>query len=265
MTELNLRKGTIPGYSHTKKKRNNQDACVVNKTKIADQEYYYGVVADGCTGAPGSNTEVGSILITQFIASETLLILTSGVELVDVPRILFPRCIGYLRSIAGSTVMGSPEIMWEFIRRNLLCTIFGFLANDSQLIIFNAGDGMTIVNDDINIIDQNDVPNYLAYHLVDRTIMGKSIDRLQSNFDVVAYDLVSVRRFAVCTDGLTREFKKQDLRIDDLNGIWEYEPNARAGLQWWLNIQSADNGCFEDDCTIIAASRLVDNGGVYGH
>ena len=256
MQGYNLRKGTIPGYSHTKKKKNNQDACAANEIKIAGREYRFGVVADGCTGAPGSKTEVGSILITQFITSEILLILSTGAKLADLPQILFPRCIGFFRSIAGSTVMGNPEVMWEFIRKNLLCTIFGFLADETKLIIFNAGDGMVIVNEDIRIVDQDDIPNYLAYHLVDRTILGKSVERLQANFDVTTYDLADVRRFAICTDGLTREIKKNDSRIDDLNGIWEYESSARAGLQWWLNIQSADNGCFEDDCTIVAVERL---------
>jgi serine/threonine protein phosphatase PrpC len=256
MEEYNFRSGTIPGYSHTRKKKNNQDACALNKTTISGKEYFFGVVSDGCTGAPGSKTEVGSILITQFIVSEIFLILSTGVKLEDLPQILFPRCIGFFRAIAGSTVIGSPDVMWEFIRKNLLCTILGFVMNESKLVIFNAGDGMVIVDNDIRIIDQNDVPDYLAYRLVDRTILGKSVDRLAVNFEVNIYNVSDVNRFAICTDGLTRELKKSDTHIVDLNEIWKYEPTAKAGLQWWLNIQSADNSCFEDDTTIIAFQKL---------
>ena len=162
MKGFNCRSGTVPGYSHTRKKKNNQDSCVTNEVMIAGKEYIFGVVADGCTGAPGSKTEVGSILVTQFIVSEISLILLTGAKLEDLPQILFSRCIGFFRSIAGSTVMGNPEVMWGFIRKNLLCTIFGFVMDDKRLIIFNAGDGMTIINDEIKIINQNDVPNYIG-------------------------------------------------------------------------------------------------------
>ena len=257
MEQFMYRSGTIPGFSHTNKKKNNQDYFAVGEAGIAGEEYLFGVVSDGCTGMPGSRTEIGSILISQFIVSEILLILSSGARIEDLPGILYPRCIGYFRTIAGSTVMGGPEIMWNFVRKNLLCTIVGFAMNREELVVFNSGDGMMIFNDEITVIDQDDVPNYIAYHLVDKTILGKEVERLQTSFDVSLYDASKLSRFAICTDGIVEEEVKEPGVV---NGIWNYEPGAKAGLQWWLNIQSVDNGRFRDDCTIIAVNKIPEEG-----
>lgn len=257
MRGFRVRAGSVLGYSHRLKSINNQDWYTVGEVTIHDKEYIFGAVLDGCTGKKGSKTEVGSILLSDFIGSEIPFILSANTPLVNLPGILYQRCLGYLGSIARSTVMGLPEVMWNFIEKRLLCTIVGFVMNRKSLVTFSAGDGMIIFNDKVHTIDQDNKPLYPAYHLVDRSILGDAVDTLVNNF-VVSFECVDgLKRFAVCTDGLTSEWKKDPHIIEK---AWSYEPQAKAGLQWCLNKESSDNGRFSDDCTIVAVEYVGEEG-----
>ena len=251
MKNLIYRNGSAAGQAHLRKRKNNQDAFAIGETIVNEKEYLFGVVSDGCTGRAGSRTEVGSILVTRFIRSEIPLILAAGISIEELPAALFPRCIGFFRSIAGTTVIGNPEIIWDFISKHLLCTIIGFVMNDEKLLIFTAGDGTFIVNREITVIDQNNTPYYPAYHLVDRKILGSTAQLLPQSFEICTFPAETVKKLAICTDGINDELENDGL----IEGIWCYEPEAKGGLQWWLNIQSGE-GRFRDDCTIVAVKRI---------
>ena len=139
-----------------------------------------------------------------------------------------------------------------------MATILGFVMDDQKLIVFGAGDGMVIVNDEINAIDQNNRPIYIAYHLLDREMLEKGVaDSLPDCFNWSIYSTQETQRFAICTDGIEDMWKKDPKSI---NGIWDHEPNAPKGLQWWLKIGSNGNH-FGDDCTIIAGDRISEEKG----
>jgi hypothetical protein len=225
------------------------------------------VVADGCSlGGKKSvrnqhvRTEVGAVLLTAFIRSEIPLLLASHTPINLIPQSLYHRCVSYLANIARTTTVGGPEVLWDFIERNLLATVVGFVMNDEMLVTFSAGDGMIIVNDEFNLIDQDNMPKYLAYHLVDRSILGEAANQLPDCFDWMFYPTKDINRFAVCTDGVADAWKG-DPNI--INGIWDYQPQALAGLQWWINKGSKDH-LFRDDCTIIAPFRILSKDGEQG-
>ncbi len=247
-----VRSGSVPGFGHKHKQINNQDSLLVSEAVINGKTFSFGAVFDGCTGgkdAKHSRTEVGAALLAEFFSSEIPLILASHTPLTELPAILYQRSIGYFGSIARTTVMGSPETMWQFVQRYLLCTVLGYVTDGIELVVFSAGDGVIFVNDDVSSIDQNDKPIYFAYHLLDKRIIGHV--PLPSSFETVTFPLNTIERFALSTDGIK---KRALLDPAFIAGIWEYELGARAGLQWHLN-KGANDSLFEDDCTVIGLHR----------
>ena len=256
---FDVRQGSVVGNRHTKKGINNQDAYSVDHVIIDGREHLYGVVADGCSVGGKKNlrgqtvrTEVGAVLLTAFVRSEIPLLLAAHTPIESFPEILYHRCVSYLANIARTTVVGGPEKQWDFIERHLLSTVVGFVMNEQVTVPFYSADGVIVVNNEVNIIDEQNVPSYLAYHLVDRSILGQAADKLPRSFSWALYPTAEVDRFAVCTDGIAGLWHEDPQSI---NGIWEYQPDASAGLQWWLNKRSNDSK-FVDDCTIIAGRRV---------
>lgn len=246
-----IRAGSVTGYAHREKGINNQDAWMQFQTTIAGTNYACGAVFDGCTSrqdGKGSHNEVGANLLAAFFKSEIQLILAAHTPIIDVPSVLYQRAIGYLGTIARGTAVGVPELMWDFIRTHLMCTALGFISDGVDLVTFSAGDGLIAVNDHVQQIDEGNKPVYLAYHLVDRRLLGDFVP--PDTFDVSTVKMAEIKRFAIATDGLGAELKKDTTFA--IGGIWDYEPNAKAGLQWWLNKASNDQRRFSDDCTVVA-------------
>lgn len=260
MERFFCRTGSVPGSMHRLKSINNQDSFCIGESVINETQYLYGVVCDGCTGRRKSRNEVGAALLSQFICSEVPFILASHTAPCDVPNILYNRAVGYLGSIMRSTVMGSPEMLWSFIETHLLTTVVGFILDSHTLVTFSAGDGIIFINDSREVIHQDNRPLYPAYHLVDRAILRDVAQELPDNFKVSILNNISiVRRFAVGTDGISQELERDPEFFQQLPSIWEYESSAKAGLQWWLNKESQENGRFSDDCTVIAVKKIVES------
>ena len=248
-----VREGSVPGSAHRRKHRNNQDAHVVHEVRIGDETYLFGAVFDGCTGEKGSRTEVGAVLLSEFFRSEIPLLLSAHTSIEDLPHVLYHRSVAYLGAIARTTTAGDLAATWNFVSKHLLCTVVGFIADSETLVVFSAGDGVILVNDQCHIIDQDDKPAYLGLNLVDRRMIPENVV-LQSSFDLTAFHLYNVDRFAVCTDGLSREMRADPSFVID--GIWGYEPTSKAGLQWWLNKCLNDERRFSDDCAIVEFHRV---------
>lgn len=248
--EFRVRKGTILGHGHARRAINNQDAVMLGGLSVGETRFHYGAVLDGCTNkvVSGSRNEVGATLLSIFVVNEIHLMLQAGTAIHYIPANLYQRCIGYVNTVARQTVVGNPEHMWEFIQRFMLCTVLGYVMDETTLYVFNAGDGCIFYNNEVEIIEQNDMPQYLAYHCVDKSILGSAAAALESSFTLRTYSVTDMRRFAIGTDGIKDLYKKDPGAID---GMWDYEPHARAGLQWWLNLRGRESA-FEDDTTVIA-------------
>lgn len=252
MEGLFVRTGSVPGHAHKRKGINNQDALMIGETLVGDVPYLFGTVFDGCSGTKGSRTEVGASLLAAFYRYEIPLILAAHTPLLDAPSILYQRSIGYLGSVARSTVTGTPDAMWTFVRDYLLCTAIGFITDGETLVVYSAGDGIFIVDGERHTIDQSNRPLYLAYNLLDRKMLPSDVE-LPTSFEVSTFPLAPLSRFCISSDGLTEEARVSDTFTPD--GIWDYEPDARAGLQWWLNKGANEEHRFSDDCTIVAFTK----------
>ena len=253
--EYYVRVGGVPGQRHRIARINNQDKQQCRAFDVHDVTYTVGMICDGCsTQEPKtSHNEVGARLLSDYATFQINLLLQAGMPLKMIPEALYGRCIGYLDMICRATVMGPPEALWEYIRTRLLCTLLGFVSDGRQLIRFSAGDGIFIVNDRVEIIDQNDVPAYMAYHLISRDMLGPAAEKLPRGFDTVTYDVQHLERFAMASDGLKEPQSDGSRTVPPavIAGIWDNQPRYKAGLQYWLNGLS-EEGHFDDDCTVIA-------------
>lgn len=256
MGEIIIRSGTIVGKQHIKKNTNNQDSYFLKRINIRQKEYIYGAVFDGCTNRriKISNNEVGSILLSQFIESEVKYILQSGVNLLEIPNILYPRCIGYLNNILRLTILGGISENCQFIQRNLMSTILGFIfdTKEEYLIIYSSGDGLIIKDKMYQNLGEKlyeNTPQYIGYHLLDKELVPDNFN-IDSEFSINFGTTKYLNRFALSTDGLNEIGKDWNL----LNNIWTYESKCKSGLQWWLN---KNKSLFSDDCTIVSFSKNV--------
>lgn len=244
MQGFRVRSGVISGRDHRIYYQNCQDALAVREITIAGQEYIIGAVSDG--NGEALHSEVGANLLTQFVVNEVPLLLAGEVPIDEIPSALYPRAVGYLRSVASSMYFTNPKELVAFVKEHLLCTLLGFVISAQQGVIFSAGDGVVVVNEEVNLIDQGDEPTYLGYHLVDRRFLQETASSLPQAFDVWALVTADLQRLAIATDGLTRE-------PDLLDKIWGF--THPRGLQRTMNVWSKKEKRFWDDAAMIVLER----------
>lgn len=234
--------GSIIGREHVRLWKNNQDSVRLGETKLRQQTYYYGVICDGSFS--GAYSETGANLLSSFIVNEIPLILKAESDLNKVPQFLFHRCVGYLWSIAGQTIVGDYYKTISFIKEHLLCTVIGFIMDEQNGVIFSAGDGVIIINDEITVIDQDNMPMYLAYQLIDRAYLKLPGGQLPENFVTQAIIMANVKRLAIGSDGLTKEAAEV---------IWQ-KPDSLT-LNRRLKVFTSRETPLFDDCTVITMER----------
>jgi hypothetical protein len=258
---LFLRRGSVIGTEHRRLGINNQDFVGTGLITLPDgQQFALGVVCDGCTvrhARGASRNEVGASLLGNYVLCELELLLRSSVPMQELLSSLYFRCVSYLGMISRFSVTGDAERTWAFIEKHLLATIVGVIASEEQILLFRAGDGVIIVNDEVHIIDEGGAPLYPAYHLVDRRILEKSAPGLvlPQGFQWAEYPASQVRRVCVATDGLADISDPKSIRPEDLAGIFEHEKEAPAGLQWYLNHRTNFGQGFKDDCSAVVLTE----------
>lgn len=250
MKGFRIRSGIVPGREHIRKGINCQDAFSVGEFRIDDKEFNVGIVCDGCS--EGAHSEVGSNLLATFIRNEVLMLIASGVPVVEIPTILYHRCVGYLRSVMTITAPGTITQMVEYVKSHLQCTAIGFVMDSENLVLFHAGDGVMIVEDEVTIIDQHNRPMYLAYHLVPRLAIKSKGIILPDNFTTKVIPVTSFSRLAVCSDGIETDVQ------DVYHTLWGHD--NKLGLQRTLKKASTFDHRFADDCTVITLEKVETEG-----
>ena len=179
-------------------------------------------------------------------------LLALGVAPADIPRTLYSRCVAYIGNLARVTVAGTPDENAVFVQDYFSFTLHGFIMTQQSLVAFGSGDGFFIINDQAVVIDQANRPLYMGYHLIDRRFLPADV-QLPESFEVRVLDMAYLKRFAVGTDGLLKKPDKGSPYIDPVERrqMFSHRRNARAGLQWWLNIQQSEQKRFDDDTTIL--------------
>jgi serine/threonine protein phosphatase PrpC len=143
--------GSIQGFTHRNLEYNNQDFVLVEE----NEEYSMGLIADGC--GSGSNSEVGAQLGLKYLMkriSERINSSWQGNLKEDLQK--------YSNQLAGLH-SDNPK---KFIKNFLLYTVIGFVERNGVLTILSFGDGVIVVDDKVEIIDQNNRPRYINNELI---------------------------------------------------------------------------------------------------
>lgn len=242
MSLFNLKAGSVPGKDHLFRQANCQDKYRWASFEFEGKLYQAGIVCDGCGSAEQS--EVGAALLAEFGVAELERLIEQGFSLEELPEELYRSCLKFLKELSCLVVgeKASPGRATEFIGRYLLATVLGFVMSEEQTLIFAAGDGLIIVNDQLENRDEANRPNYLAYGLLEPAQLA-SPTPLRQRFDSRLLPTATVERLAVWTDGFDPALSGE---------IWNL--GGPRGLQRKLNIWSKRK-LLADDTTGITLER----------
>jgi hypothetical protein len=135
---------------------------------------------------------------------------------------------------------------------NLLSTIvlFEYSPFTEQLKIRALGDAVYYVNGVEYVIDQNNEPDYLAYHL------DVSYDEFQEYLDKYPVRVYQdVESFAICSDGILSFERSQFQAAPKIDNPIEFilkEPNSTNFLTRMFNVLTKDKYIIKDDLSIIS-------------
>lgn len=261
-----LRKGLKPGAPHVRREINCQDFADVRSCALGDRTFVMGFLSDGCSGEnpKRSHTEVAAKLLVTRALVETRMLLLAGVPVGSLNAPLYSGLVHYLRSLAHLTYPGlshEGEFL-DFVGNILMATLLGFVTDGEQILILRSGDGVKVVNQTQTIVHEAS-PIYLGYHVLSAAQLqritakaGKTVVLPQA-FDEELLPLTSVNRLALCSDGILRRVDGEEvLHPEDVEGVFNYQPDAPAGLQWYLN-KRAQQLPFDDDCSVLELSRTA--------
>ncbi len=254
-----VRGGSRQGVRHVRLNQNNQDALVFQTISVPQfgKTYSIGLVSDGCSGHPGfSHSEVGAHLMSLYAYRRIQELICSRVAIESIPLVLYPSLTEFLLDIM-TKVMPS-HIVWNYPLKlkdreswngqtrfrydYLSATLLGFVSDGETIVVFSAGDGVILVNDNLTIIDQNDHPDYPSI----------SVNKPISGFSVSVYKTADISRLAIATDGLGELLRNQEFRSE----LFEFQRGKTLGLQTLLSVTSNKQPeLMGDDCTVVALEK----------
>ncbi len=233
MNGIRVRVGQTLGLDHQLKQRNCQDGYALHV--LADS--VIGVVCDGCS--EGEHSEVGAILGAQYVSAQAALLLAEKTPLNDLPPLLYARLIAYLEHL---TVLSTPSNRVGFVRDYLLFTVLILIITEEGALMLSAGDGLIVIDEQIECIDQNNAPSYAAYQLVPDYLPTSF--RMPEGFRI--HPIGDWQRLAIGTDGFLPDL---------LAEVWGMA--HMRGLQRKMNVWSTQARHFRDDATLITVERAA--------
>ncbi len=239
------------GLTYFHEGRNNQDVASVWTNSFVAA----GIINDGCHGLLKLNlkSEVGAHLSNLFLIRRSRAMLLEGVKPSLIPSLLFPEYIDYLWWQVESQFLSDNDEKLDFISLYLMCTTIGILADESEIVYFWAGDGLSYLNDSVHKVlnpESLNRPRYPAYHLYESYgEVGAEIQSLLPNgFETEILSADSVRVAGVSSDGLS----SYPHLMDELNAY----SNSNFSLQMCLNRISTIRSDTKDNVSVIFLKRL---------
>ncbi len=182
-------------------------------TKQFNDEWFIGAVMDGCSS--GTDSHFASALMSKLIAKscKTIVILNefSDLKLDE----MSPKELGLhvLNQVFDDLKKSQKSLMLTTIE-NLSTLLLMIYHQPSKRVFINvSGDGFFMVNDEVTTIDQNNTPNYMAFHS-----KLKFDDWLTSHS--ISYEFDNVKHLAISSDGIMKYFdadNKPISKVDTLN------------------------------------------------
>lgn len=248
---IRVRKAQIIGRQHVIEGLNMQDVLHLGVIEETGLQAIYGILCDGCSHDVDQkpvHSEVGARLGADFLNDEIQLLLTAGFPLKLIPVVLHDRLVKYLQKQVGLIPKQDPASQIRFIADKLMFTVVGFIYTESETLIFNQGDGVVIVNDEVTLIDQKDQPAFIGYSAIKREWLPKQVSALPTGFDSRIILSDSIQKMAIASDGLGKE-------PGFFAELWGHK--NPAGLQRRVNVWSLNDHKFKDDLSIITLEKIT--------
>ena len=219
--------GTVAGTRHIKRGINNQDFYSFIRT----DDYIVAIVSDGC--GSGLHSEVASKIQTNFLIQAIAKQYETSFPELGKHILLYPN---FWKEIEKS-VLNSIEVLAHQMGTNLrstivnyfLATCVGVLITKQYTQIFSCGDGVFILNGDINLLGpfEGNMPPYLAYAITGSSITDKNPELLGLyRHEVISTD--HLHSLLLGTDGIEDLIKKsnsffpgQEKNIGNISQFWE--------------------------------------------
>lgn len=199
-----------------------EDSVYVNET----ESFIWGCVCDGCS--TGINSHFASQLMCYFVRD-------IGVSCTTEQALMY--YVFKLRSIMNSLNLTDLHLLST-------CIIFKYDKQKKILTVLPIGDGVYYVNDKEYVIDQGNIPDYLAYHVQESFIDFKS--------KYLSIEYEDVNSFQICSDGIKSfsisQFESSDVHPDILLKI----PFSENYLQRMFNVLTKKKWTIADDLSIIS-------------
>ena len=244
--KFEIEEGIVTGRHHIVYGINCQDSAASKSFVYKDQTYLAGIVADGC--GEGTRSETGAHLATSFLLRRIENLIRESVSPREIPTSLFWDLLRFLGSIVdGYKLYNLPHTeVVTFIKDHLLFTVLGFIVGPTETVVFATGDGVVVLNDIVDIRDQENMPTYPAYHLVDAKYLSQKRTKLPRDFDTQVIATSKLKRLAVGTDAWGDE-------LGALLSIWS--KGSSRSLQRAMNVMSNKEKRFKDDAALIAVQK----------
>lgn len=246
-----MRGGTILGRDHARSHRNRQDGYALKSAELNGKLFLVGAVSDGC--GSGCQSEIAGSLLPLFVVNEIRHLLSLEVPLGQIPDALYPGVLGFLEGIRKQLPFVDFKEMVDFVKNYLLATVIGFVLDGEEGVIFHAGDGFLVINNEVIKIEYEKGSPYVGYHLVPRSFLRGSSFELPRSFETVCVKTADIVRLAVATDGFTESL---------LSRMWSESFKGPLGIQLWLNWingprnSDPSSGLFYDDASVVALERI---------
>ena len=244
--KFRLRSGTVVGRSHMLSGKNCQDALVFSQFEWLRGDFVVGVICDGCS--EGKSSEIGAKMTSQFVLKEVTELLRLGCGKNLLPRLLFAKTLAFLEQIASGFGF-SPKERLKFIEDHLLFTVLTLIKTPDEVFVLAYGDGVVVINDEVDFRDQGDAPFYMGYHLMGTQLLKSGKTPLPFGFDIYSTSTKRLKRLAIASDAWRDEGKI----FSEVWGITH--PN---GLQRKMNVWSNREHRFTDDASIIVVEEDPD-------
>lgn len=249
-TNVRLSGAQIIGRSHLLSGKNSQDALVTGYLEIDEDVVYYGLICDGCS--EGKNSEVGAKLASSYIARQIEILAKSKVDVKRIPWVLHKRTLEFLKQLLGKISFDSPVSRVTYIKDNLLFTVLGFIYTSHEVVFFAQGDGVIVVNDEVFVRDEQDLPKYIGYNLVERKFLASGASEMPESFDITIFPTGDIERLSIASDSLGHE-------SDLIPQIWQdalLDGGKKLSLQKKVNVWSLVQHKFSDDLTIVTLEKI---------
>lgn len=199
--------GSVVGRNHRNAGRNNQDFYCWQK----EQDFFVGIVADGCGSHPHSEigAKIGSRILMeqvtnslQFYCGQLSMYLDHvGDGYNSFWERVRQNTLAQLRILANSMGGSFSQTVLDYF----LFSFVGVIAAGDLVTVFSCGDGIYAINGEVETIDplEGNMPIYLAYGMMHPDNLSSVLRDQALNIRIQTYRPSSeVESFMIGTDGV---------------------------------------------------------------